>query len=138
MATCFTRVLYFHLPLVHANMNYIHEVIMPYSALTQVLFSGTIIIHEAWDEPDSVNPAGLNTQSSLHGQGLEATISVSEAIQTLPMIESRDYSSDDSLLPTLASLALCVGFDFVKMNSDSTLSVAIAECFDSQTRYICR
>lgn len=94
---------------------------------------GTIIVYEAWDEPDSTNPNGLNSQS-LHRRGLEATISVSEGIPTLPFIERRDYGSDDSLLPTLASLALCIGFDFIKMNSDNTLSVAVQECFNSQTR----
>ena len=93
---------------------------------------GTLIVHEAWDEPDSVN----STISSLHGRGLEATISVSETIPTLPMIERHDYNSDDSLLTTLASLALCTGFEYVKMNSDNTLSVAVSECFDDNTRYV--
>jgi len=77
---------------------------------------------------------GLNN-NSLHRQGLEATISVSEAIFSLPVIEQQDYSSDNSFLAMLASLALCVGFDFIKENNASTLSVAVAECFDSQTRY---
>lgn len=96
--------------------------------------AGTIIVHEAWDEPDSVNPNGLNSFSTLHSQGLEATISVSEEIPTLPLIERQDYSSDGSLLPELASLAICVGFEFVKMNSNESLSVAISDCFDSDTR----
>ena len=95
---------------------------------------GTIIVHEAWDEPDSVNPRGLNSVNSLHGRGLEAKISVSEVIKTLPIIERRDYSSDNSLLTKLTSLALCVGFDYIKINSDNTLSVAVEECFNSQTR----
>lgn len=96
-------------------------------------FLGSIIVHEAWDEPDSLNSQDFDN-TSLHSQGLEATISVSEEILTLPLIERRDYSSDGSLLTTLASLALCVGFDFIKNNSDNTLSVAVADCFDSQTR----
>lgn len=94
---------------------------------------GTIIVHDAWNEPDSTNPTGLD-RNSLHGQGLEARVSVSAAILTLPIIERRDYSSDNDLLPTLASLALCTGFDFIRMNSDGTLSVAVRECFNSQTR----
>ena len=97
------------------------------------LYIGTLIVHEAWSEPDSTSPEVL-VSSSLHEQGLEATISVSETILTLPIIEQRDYSSDLSLLPTLASLALCVGFDYIKMNSNNTLSVAINECFNSRTR----
>ena len=97
-------------------------------------------MHEAWDEPDSDNPTGLSSNNSLHTQGLEAIISVSEAIPQLPFIERQDYSSDSSLLSTLASLALCIGFDYVKLNSDQTLfngtlSVAVDQCFDSQTRY---
>ena len=96
--------------------------------------AGTIIVHEAWDEPDSVNPNGLNSIKSLHGQGLEAKISVSEVIETLPIIERRDYSSDNSFLTKLSSLALCVGFGYIKINSDNTLSVAVEECFNSQTR----
>lgn len=94
---------------------------------------GIIIVHEAWDEPDSDNSQLSN--NLLHGQGLEATISVSEVITTLPLIERQNYNSDDSLLETLASLALCVGFDFIKNNTDSsTLSVAVGECSNSQTR----
>lgn len=98
--------------------------------------SGTLIIHEAWDEPDSMNPSSDNT--SLHGQGLEATISVSEAILSLPFIDRQDYNSDPSLLSTLASLAVCVGFDFVRLNSNTTLSVAVEYCSDSVSRYIHR
>ena len=96
-------------------------------------YIGTIIIHEAWDEADSANPNGL-VNNSLHRQGLEAIISVSEAIQMLPIIERQNYNSDVSLLSSLASLALCVGFGFIRMNSDNTLSVAVAECSNSQAR----
>ena len=44
-------------------------------------------------------------------EGSIAKISVSEVIKTLPIIEHRDYSSDNSLLTKRSSLALCVGFD---------------------------
>jgi predicted Rossmann fold nucleotide-binding protein DprA/Smf involved in DNA uptake len=108
--------------------------ILAFSAIFGILI-GTIIVHEAWGEPDSANPNEVDGNSSLHRQGLEAIISVSEVILTLPTIEHRDYESDNSLLTTLASFAACVGFDFVRMNpSSNTLSVAVRECFDSQTR----
>lgn len=91
-------------------------------------------MHEAWDEPDSSHPEGRNTTDSLHSHGLEAIISVSEDIPSLSTIESLDYVSDDSLLMELTSLAICVGFKFVRLNSDDTLSVAVEQCFDDRTR----
>ena len=36
----------------------------------------------------------------------------------------------------LASLAVCAGFGFVRRNPSNTLSVAVQECFDAQTRYV--
>lgn len=46
------------------------------------------------------------------------------------MIAQRDYNSDTSLLSELASLAVCIGMDYVKINyNTSTVSVAVRNCF---------
>lgn len=46
------------------------------------------------------------------------------------MITKKDYNSDNSLLSELASLAVCIGLDYVKINfTTSTVSVAVRNCF---------
>ena len=92
---------------------------------------GTFIIHESWDEPDSVFPNGQFSSEYLHSSGQEIELSVS-----IPLEESifeKDYQSDPSVLDELASLAVCVGFEYVRINTVSkTISVAVSECFDQQ------
>lgn len=96
---------------------------------------GTLIVHEAWDEPDSQYPNGRNAPDSLYTSGQEAEISISEPILEDEIITQRDYGSDNSLLHQLASLAVCIGMEYVKINSDSnTISVAVRKCFDGNTR----
>lgn len=96
---------------------------------------GTLIVHEAWDEPDSQYPNGRNALDSLYTSGQEAEISISEPILEDEIITQRDYGSDNSLLHQLASLAVCIGMEYVKINSDSnTISVAVRKCFDGNTR----
>ena len=96
---------------------------------------GTIIVHEAWDEPDSLNLDAADDRETLHGQGLEAKISVSEVIEGLPFLDRKDYVTDTSEVDNLAMLAACVGFDYVKINTDSTISVAVGQCYNSETKY---
>lgn len=96
--------------------------------------SGTLIIHETWDEPDSRHPDGVSSVDSLHRSGQEAVISISTPLEDISLNE-RNYSSDNSLLETLATMAVCVGFDYVRINTaNNTVSVAVRECVTNDTR----
>ena len=50
------------------------------------------------------------------------------------IIDQRDYVSDSNFTDALASLAVCVGFDYIKINHD-TVSVAMKDCFNDSIRY---
>lgn len=98
-------------------------------------FSGTIIIHQAFDEPDSVYPNGRTPIDSLHRSGQEAEISMSFEIKE-PII-AQDYSTDGSLINSLASMAVCVGFDYVRINPvNKSVSVAVRDCFLQNIRFV--
>lgn len=118
--------------------SWVWDTIEPGCTIKLILFPlqlGTLIVHEAWDEPDSQYPNGRNSPDSLYTSGQEAEISISETIPEDEIITQRDYSSDNSLLDQLASLAVCIGMEYVKINSDSnTISVAVRNCFDGNTR----
>ena len=69
--------------------------------------------------------------------GQEAVISVSFPVDNILEFDNYivSYSSDGSLLSKLASLAICSGFDFVKINQvNGTLSVAVKECTNENAR----
>ena len=88
--------------------------------------AGSVIVHQAWDEADSNFPTGRTAADSLHRRGQELEISISE---------EENEESDSSLLSELASLALCNGFDYVRINRESgTLSVAVRQCSEGNTR----
>ena len=86
-----------------------------------------MIVHEAWDEANSDFPSGRSSMDTLHRQGLELEISMSE---------EETEESDDSLYMELASLAVCVGFEYVKINeANKTVSVAMRQCSTDNVRY---
>ena len=60
---------------------------------------------------------------------------MSEVIESFPSVGQEDYSSDNSLLSDLASLARCVGFEYIKINSDNTVSISVSECYNFETKY---
>ena len=61
-------------------------------------------------------------------------ISISTPLEDISLNE-RNYSSDNSLLETLATMAVCVGFDYVRINTaNNTVSVAVRECVTNDTR----
>ena len=93
---------------------------------------GTIIIQQAFSEPDSQYPVSRSSNSSLHSSALEAELSVSVPVKGI--IDQRDYDSDSNFTDDLASLAVCVGFDYIKINHN-TVSVAMKECFNDSIRY---
>lgn len=93
--------------------------------------AGTIIIQQAFSEPDSQYPDSQSSNSSLHRGALEAELSVSVPVKGI--IDQRDYDSDSNLTDALASLAVCVGFDYIKINQD-TISVAMKDCFNNSIR----
>lgn len=82
-----------------------------------------MIVHQAWDESDSNFPDGHSSNDSLHRKGLQLEISIS------------NEESDDLLLTELASLAVCIGFDYVKINeANETISVAMRQCSEEGVR----
>ena len=94
--------------------------------------AGTIIIQQAFSEPDSQYPDSRSSNSALHRSALEAELSVSVPVKGI--IDQRDYDSDGNFTDALASLAVCVGFDYIKINHN-TVSVAMKECFNDSIRY---
>ncbi len=91
-------------------------------------FKGSIIVHQAWDEADSEFPDGRSSTDTLHRSGLELEISISQEMSE---------ESDGSLLAEFASLAVCNGFDYVKINEDNgTISVAMMQCSTQEVRYL--
>lgn len=86
-----------------------------------------MIVHEAWDEATSDFPNGRSSMDTLHRHGLELEISMSE---------EASEESDDSLYMELASLAVCVGFEYVKINeANKTVSLAMSQCSSGNIRY---
>lgn len=123
---CFTVLLY---------APYIYGVVVQITVLYFCIIPGTIIVHQAWDEPDSDFPNGRSPTTSLHRMGQEAIISFSFPIDNIFATEGLDNTTDVSLLPQLASSAVCTGFDFVRINQENgTLSVAVKECFSENAR----
>ena len=95
--------------------------------------TGTIIIQQAFSEPDSMYPDSRSSNSSLHRSALEVELSVSVPVNGI--FDQRDYDSDSNFTDELASLAMCVGFDYIKINQDkNTVSVAMKECFNDSIR----
>ena len=91
------------------------------------IIAGSVIVHQAWDESDSNFPEGHSSTTSLHRSGLELEISVSEELTD---------DSDTSLLAELASMAVCNGFDYVKVNEpNETISVAMRQCSTQDLRF---
>ena len=81
-----------------------------------------------------MHPNGDSSVDSLHRSGQEAVISISTPLEDIALNE-RNYSSDSSLLETLATMAVCVGFDYVRINTaNNTVSVAVRECVTNDTR----
>ena len=92
-------------------------------------FEGSVIVHEAWDEANSEFPDGRSSMDTLHRHGLELEISISQELSD---------ESDDSLYMELASLAVCNGFEYVKVNeANKTVSVAMSQCSTGNIRYVC-
>lgn len=99
----------------------------PLTACLLLSFTGSVIVHQAWDEADSEFPGGRSSADSLQRSGLELEISLSDELSE---------ESDPSLLAELASLAVCNGFDYVKINgANGTVSVAMMQCTAENIRY---
>jgi len=82
-----------------------------------ISFAGKLVVHEAWDEPTSVNPQGEHGNVSLHYEGRAAILSVSSKIN-----DSSSLSDNNpSLSKRLESLAVCSGFPYVSVEKDRNL-----------------
>ena len=84
-------------------------------------FAGKLIVHEAWDEPTSLNPNGEHGNTSLHYEGRAAVVSVSTNVTIAA-------ENDPELSPRLQSLAVCAGFPYVSSEDERHLvHVAVKE-----------
>ena len=79
--------------------------------------AGKLVVHEAWDEPTSVNPQGEHGNVSLHYEGRAAILSVSSRIND--SISLSDNNS--SLSKRLEGLAVCSGFPYVSVEKGRNL-----------------
>jgi hypothetical protein len=76
-----------------------------------------LIVHEAWDEPTSVNPQGGHGNASLHYEGRAAILSVSSRINDLISLSD----NNPSLSKRLEGLAVCSDFPYVAVEKDRNL-----------------